>query len=216
MVVHNTNFMNCPLCNHTGHYYLTDKKRDFFKCIFCESIFVNPKQLPSFENERDRYLFHKNDIKDLGYLQFVKPAFVEITSSFSKNEIGLDYGSGNNSAISFLLKEKQYQIHEYDPIFKNDIEFLKLKYDYIACIEVIEHFHIPSFEFTKLVQLLKPKGKLYCMTHIIDDKIDFLNWYYKNDFTHVFFYSLKAMHWIKENYNFTNVEIKNRLIILSF
>jgi hypothetical protein len=77
---------------------------------------------------------------------------------------------------------------------------------------VIEHFYHPEKEFRLLKNLLQPNGRLYCMTHIYNPKIDFENWYYKNDPTHVFIYQEATLIWIKNNFNFASVTIDNRLI----
>lgn len=93
---------------------------------------------------------------------------------------------------------------------------LKFKYNYIICCEVIEHFHFPQKEFTLLRSLLKPGGILYCMTEIYSEDIDFINWHYKNDPTHVFFYHKDALKWIQEHFRFSEVKKKNRLIEFHF
>jgi len=77
---------------------------------------------------------------------------------------------------------------------------------------VIEHFSNPNKEFKLFKKLLKKGSKLYCMTDIYDDSIDFEKWYYKNDPTHIFFYHKKTFEWIKEKFDFKSVEIEKRLI----
>ena len=77
---------------------------------------------------------------------------------------------------------------------------------------MIEHFYDPAKGFRLLKELLLQNGKLYCMTEIYDESIDFPNWYYKNDQTHVFIYHKKSIHWIKEEYGFSDVTIEGRLI----
>ena len=80
--------------------------------------------------------------------------------------------------------------------------------DFIICCEVIEHFHSPSSEFALLRKLLKPGGSLLCMTHLLPKKTAFRNWYYKNDPTHVIFYSEENIQWIKSNFNFESTPNK--------
>ena len=94
------------------------------------------------------------------------------------------------------------------------MELLTRKYDYIVSCEVIEHFHKPDVEFSLLHKLLKHGGTLICMTFLYDEHIDFKNWHYKNDSTHVFIYRHKTIKFIADHYGFTNFEINNRLIIL--
>ncbi len=52
------------------------------------------------------------------------------------------------------------------------------------------------------------------MTAMYSDEIDFGSWYYKNDPTHVVFYRRKTFEWIKLNFNFSELIIKDRVIYL--
>ena len=125
---------------------------------------------------------------------------------------GLDFGAGTGPVISKILQDNNFEIAQYDPFFHNHPELLKKRYDYIACCEVIEHFYNPRKEFQLLRNLLQPNGKLYCMTDIYDQTIDFEKWYYKNDPTHVFIYHKKTVEWIKDKFGFSDVTINDRLI----
>jgi citrate lyase synthetase len=62
--------------------------------------------------------------------------------------------------------------------------------------------------------LLHKGAKLYLMTDIYDER-DFATWYYKNDPTHVFFYTKESFEWIQKAYNFQTLFIDKRLIVLS-
>ena len=62
--------------------------------------------------------------------------------------------------------------------------------------------------------MLNPHAKMYLMTEPYDEGIDFASWYYKNDPTHVFFYSKNTFEWIKNEFDFLSVSIDKRLIIL--
>ena len=54
------------------------------------------------------------------------------------------------AALLAMIKDKGFNISSYDPFFANNPELLNCKYDYIACCEVIEHFHNPAREFALL------------------------------------------------------------------
>jgi SAM-dependent methyltransferase len=112
-----------------------------------------------------------------------------------------------------MLRDNEYDVQEYDPFFANHPEALEKKYDYIACCEVMEHFHTPKKEFELLFNLLKPGGKLYCKTDLFSESKNFDSWGYKNDPTHVFFYHQKSILWIQKNIGFTSVKIDGRLIV---
>ena len=159
-----------------------------------------------------RYEEHNNDVNDEKYQQFVSPITSAILKTHSAEDLGLDFGAGTGPVISKVLKDNNYSIFQYDPFFHKYPELLNNKYGYIACCEVIEHFYNPHKEFSLLKKLLKKDAILYCMTDLYDESIDFHTWYYKNDPTHVFIYQKHTIHWIQEEFEFSNVKIEGRLI----
>src|SRR3990167_1783863 len=142
------------------------------KCLWCASSLVT------------KTLF------GLPYHQCQSCEFIWLDPS---QRLGLDHGSGKDSAIHYLLKQRQYQLEKYDPFFVNHPERLQTeKYDYIVVCEVAEHFYDPCAEFEKLKSLLKSGGTLFVMTSLWSQDVDFINWSYRRDSTHVCFYSVKT------------------------
>ena len=180
----------------------------------CFAICMNASNYISAKKEIERYQEHNNNVNDIGYQKFVSPIVSAIQTNFKKTDKGLDFGCGTGPVITKLLRDKNYTISTFDPFFDNNQKALETRYNFIACCEVIEHFHNPLKEFELLKSLLKPFGKLYCMTDVYDETIDFEKWYYKNDDTHVIFYHKKTFEWIAKQLNFSKLTIKNRLIIL--
>jgi 2-polyprenyl-3-methyl-5-hydroxy-6-metoxy-1,4-benzoquinol methylase len=174
---------------------------------------MNPNHFVSPSQEIKRYKNHNNDINDIGYQNFVKPILNGVLTDFNSTNIGLDFGCGTGPVITKLLRDKNYNITTYDPFFDNNLTALKTTYNFIVCCEVIEHFHNPLKEFKLLKSLLKLNGKLYCMTDVYKETINFESWYYKNDETHVFFYHKNTFDWIKNELDFSKVTVLNRLII---
>ncbi len=174
---------------------------------------VMPEFFISQAEEKARYDFHNNDTDNLGYLQYIQPIVSEVLIQFEPTDKGLDFGSGPNSGVSFLLKNAGYFVESYDPFFDNNSLKLQQKYDYVIACEVIEHFKQPAKEFELLSSLLKPNGKLILMTRILTQEIDFSAWFYKNDATHVCFYSPETFEKIAERFNFNLIKIENRLIV---
>lgn len=207
--------IRCPLCKSNGQFFYKDKNRLFYRCNNCLGIFPDKVFIPDKEIETLRYHKHNNNADDPGYQKFVQPIVSAIIKDFSIQHTGLDFGSGSGSAILKLLKSGNFQIEQYDPVFHNYPELLKRKYNYIACCEVIEHFHSPYKEFSLLKKLILPAGKLYCMTTVYSEETNFDKWYYKNDLTHVFFYHNKTFEWIKERFEFSSLIMNNNLIVLS-
>ncbi|MBK7427349.1 MAG: class I SAM-dependent methyltransferase [Saprospiraceae bacterium] len=205
-------YQNCPLCKGASKLFFEDEKFVHYQCQTCRSVFLKPELRLNAEDEEQRYLNHNNDINDVRYHQFVSPITNAILIDFSSDSVGLDYGAGTGSAISKILSDKGYTIKQYDPFFHIYPELLQGSYDYIACCEVMEHFFEPRREFEKLQGLLKPGGKLYCMTELFQDNIPFSDWYYKNDPTHVFLYHADAIAWIQKNLGFSEFKIDGRMI----
>lgn len=200
----------CRLC---GNKSLPFYKAEFYQCSSCNGISRNSSSLPSPEKEKLRYDQHKNSPDD-GYSDFISPLLNYVRRNISKEKKGLDFGCGPKSILTQTLSESHYLIEKYDPFYENNLSLLQQKFDFIAACEVVEHFHHPAMEFRKLKAMLLNKGELLLMTHLFDHSINFDKWYYKNDFTHVFFYTKESFEWIKNHYNFSELEINGRFIRL--
>ncbi|UCN01314.1 methyltransferase domain-containing protein [Sulfurimonas sp. SWIR-19] len=204
----------CPLCQNSASFFYEDTQR-YYQCKNCHGIFVDAAHLPDAKSEKARYELHDDDAEDAGYRTFVAPITSNIEQDFSAEAKGLDFGAGTSRIITKVMQEKGYAISSYDPYFHPYKELLEQKYDYIASCEVIEHFYHPAKEFALLKSLLKENAKLYLMTDIYDEQVEFSSWYYKNDPTHVFLYTKKTFEWIQKRFEFSNLFIEKRLIILS-
>jgi SAM-dependent methyltransferase len=206
--------MICPLCENMKTQPLS-KSLNYHFCPQCDLRFLDSSRRLNAEDEKKRYLTHNNDTNDSRYRDFVKPLVDEITARNPVGKIGLDYGAGAGPVTAAILKEMGYNVSLYDPYFWDDITLLKENYDFIYSCEVVEHFYNPKLEFNRLHKLLKPGGSLSIMTQLYDHSIDFENWYYKKDPTHVVFYSKATFNWILKFYNFDSLQITgSRLITL--
>lgn len=206
----------CPLCHNTSvKEYCTSGGILFLQCEACVLVFKDSSQYPSAENEKKRYLQHQNNINDTNYQNFVAPIVTRIFQQQPLTARGLDFGAGPGPVIAKLLTDKGFSITLFDPYFYPEKECLSTTYDFIICSEVMEHFHTPNKEFKLLRKLLKSNGKLYCMTQLLPKKEDFNHWYYKNDSTHVVFYSERNIQWIKENIGFSSVTIEGNVLIFT-
>ena len=203
----------CPLCQSKSTFFCDKPKHLFYKCDTCEGIFRPKHTFLTAEAEKEHYEKHNNDVFDERYQAFVSPIVEAILHDFSPETKGLDFGSGTGPVIAKMLTDKGFQVQNYDLFFANDLALLNQKYDYVSCCEVMEHFHQPYKEFEVLKCLLLPKGKLYCKTEIFNNQKPFENWYYKDDFTHVFIYQTKTLEWIKSEFSFSNLIVKEKLIV---
>ena len=205
----------CPLCSAEAVVFYQNKRQLFHQCSNCCGIFLDRALIPDRDAEMARYQEHHNDVNDENYQQFVSPISLAIMRDFTQASKGLDFGAGTGPVISKVLKDNEFSIRLYDPFFHNYPDLLEEKYDYIACCEVIEHFHYPKKEFCLLKRMLLPDGKLYCMTSLYNESIDFNTWNYKNDKTHVFIFHKNTLYWLRKECGFSNVTIEGRLITYS-
>jgi len=205
--------MNCALCGSTTTAFAVVQKRAYHQCSTCNGISLHPSHFLSDNLEKKRYETHNNDVTDPGYRRFVSPIVDAILTDYDPIDKGLDFGSGTTPIITVMLRNLNYDIDSYDPFFDPNPKALQTTYSYIACCEVMEHFYNPNQEFTLLYSLLQEKGSLYCKTKLYNTSINFDSWWYKNDATHVFFYTKETLYWIKEHYNFNEIQIFKELII---
>lgn len=205
--------MNCPLCESQGYSYHTHKKHHYYRCSGCHSVFMHPDHRLSPEDERRRYEQHNNDVHDPRYQRFVAPVVNKVTSSFTPDNKGLDFGAGTGPVIAKMLGDQGYRVELYDPFFHDNRYVLDQRYDFIICCEVMEHFFYPRKSFALLRSLLNQQGSLICRTTLFTDKTDFPSWHYKNDETHTFCYHPDAVAWIAQYFDFARTVITDNTII---
>ncbi|WP_442845454.1 class I SAM-dependent methyltransferase [Leeuwenhoekiella sp. H156] len=204
--------MVCTLCKHPAVHFGNFQNRNYNRCTYCASVFLDSIDLPSASREEKRYQQHQNSTSNSGYIDFLSPLITVVTKNHGKAETGLDYGSGPNPVLTNLLKNRGFVVTAYDLFFSKNPDALQQSYDYVLCCEVIEHFHKPAESFRELFDLLKPGGSLYCKTNLLTPDINFKDWWYKNDFTHSFFYTTEALAYIRSHFGFTNLILKSDYI----
>jgi SAM-dependent methyltransferase len=207
--------MTCPLCleNNLEHYH-QDKFRDYWQCLFCHLVFVKPEQYLSVDEEKSIYDKHQNNPDDLGYRKFLNKLLIPLTQNLKNAAQGLDFGSGPGATISVMLEEEGFHVSDYDLFYANKPELLTQTYDFITCTEVIEHLHNPHQELSLLTRLLKQNGHFGIMTKRVLDKNKFSTWHYKNDLTHVCFYSDETFKFIAKHWDYALQIINSDSVIL--
>lgn len=206
--------IDCRLCGNPASLFHTIRDVDYLRCEGCKSVFMRPAHMLKAEDEKARYLKHRNDVHDQKYRDFAAPVVNEVTRRYHpEGSRGLDYGTGTGPVIATILREHGYEIALYDPFFWDQPQVLQGRYDFIVCSEVMEHFHHPFKEFQRMRELLVSGGALILMTEIFHDEVDFQEWYYKNDETHVFFYHPDALEWICRKFQFSSYTIDGRVIV---
>ena len=187
---------HCPLCGGNAiSDYSCDRHRPYLKCATCCLVFVPPSHYISREAERAEYALHQNDIADPGYRRFLSRLAQPLVARLSPGASGLDFGCGPGPALACMLREAGFDVALYDSMFAPEESVLDADYAFICATEVVEHLHHPGRELERLWSLLQPGGWLAIMTKLVRDQAAFASWHYKNDPTHVCFYSEETWRW---------------------
>jgi hypothetical protein len=194
---------SCLLCSSSSDHFYRDKKREFFHCGHCDLIFVPKKDhLLPFQEKRE-YDFQENDPSDPDYRKFLNRILVPLERYLAPEMEGLDFGSGPGPTLHLMLQEKGYKVEVFDPFYANHPDRLEREYDFVTCTEVVEHFCNPKASWQVLSSLVKKEGRLAIMTLLCSPEIkkNFSSWWYKNNCTHVSFYSFETLQWIAEQFS---------------
>jgi len=185
----------CVLCgsDKTQPYY-SNENSSYFQCLVCELVFTPKRFHLNNADEKSRYDLHQNNPDDVGYRQFLSTVFDPVEKHLTPNAKGLDFGCGPGPTLSVMFEEQGYKVDLFDKFYANDRSIFNNTYDFITATEVAEHLNNPGDELTKLFNMLSAGGVLAIMTKILDDQIEFKSWYYKNDPTHICFFSQNTMH----------------------
>lgn len=193
----------CPLClSDDTKSYMRDKNREYEVCGQCHLIFVPPQFHLDHDAEKQVYDFHQNSPEDEGYRTFLNKLLAPLAQRLPKGAEGLDFGCGPGPTIKPMLEAQGFSVQNYDIYYHPNEAALCKAYDFITCTEAIEHFSQPHQELARFDQLLNDQGFLGIMTKRPTNKEAFANWHYKNDPTHICFFSEKTFQWIAQRFNY--------------
>ena len=204
----------CPLCDHPqSHAYHSDKVRDYFQCDRCALVFADPASRLDAAAEKAIYDLHQNDPDDLGYRKFLSRLTTPLCARLTTGSEGLDFGCGPGPTLGLMLSEAGMTVSNYDPFYADTPALLQRRYHFVTATEVIEHCHRPAREWPLLLQLLQPGGTLALMTKLVIDADAFSRWHYKNDRTHVSFFSRATFDFLAQR-DGLNVEFIGNDVIM--
>jgi len=164
------------------------------ECRCCGYVQLETEFLPSQEEEKARYLLHRNSPEDSGYIQFIME-FMHVATPYLKpgSEV-LDFGSGPEPVPAQLLSRMGFPVTLYDPMFAPDENWRRRTWDAILVHEVAEHLVHPGVVFEELAASLAPGGVLCIRTRFLpDDHAMFITWHYRTDPTHVGFFCARSI-----------------------
>ncbi|MGF1785407.1 class I SAM-dependent methyltransferase [Photobacterium swingsii] len=206
----------CPLCDCVAvTAFFKDRLRPYYHCSQCTLIFAAPSFQLSAEQEKKVYQQHQNNPLDQGYRHFLNRLAAPLMAKLPAPPLyGLDFGSGPGPTLSVMLSEMGYNMTIYDPYFAYEPSVLRQEYDFVTCTEAIEHFNTPAKEWGQLVNLVKAGGWLGIMTKLAPNTDDFAHWYYKNDPTHVSFFSRETFRYLARRDGLEVEFVGNDVILL--
>ena len=188
--------MHCPLCaSSSRQLFYQDQRRCYLRCGRCRLVYVPPAYHLDAAAERAEYDLHQNDVHDPGYRRFLSRLAVPLLKRLPAAASGLDFGCGPGPALAHMLREAGCGVSLYDIFYYPDDARLQVGYDFICATEVVEHLHRPGQVLAQLWDLLHPGGWLGVMTKLVRDQDAFAGWHYKNDPTHVVFFSRETWRW---------------------
>ncbi|GAM70305.1 methyltransferase [Vibrio sp. JCM 19236] len=205
----------CPLCKGTDNqFYHEDKRRQYLQCQSCQLVFVDPSQRLTPEQEKAIYDQHENDPGDQGYRRFLSRIAEPMDERLGSNQQGLDFGCGPGPALAQMMRERGHNVDLYDLYYYPHPEVLQKQYEFVMATEVIEHLYQPDEVWQQWLSLLKPGAYLGLMTKLVKDVEAFSTWHYKNDQTHVLFFSRATFEYLAERDSLDLEFIGNDVILL--
>lgn len=205
---------HCPLCRSKEiKPYFKNKEASYFSCTQCDLVFT-PKEFHLSEAaEKIRYDSHQNNPEDEHYREFLSQVFNPVMDCIKSGAKGLDFGCGPGPTLSVMFEEQGYAVDLFDKFYANDHSIFNNKYDFITATEVAEHLDKPGDELTRLYNMLSKGGVLAIMTKILHDQIDFKSWYYKDDPTHICFFSQDTTNYLANKWEARTQSMGNDVVL---
>jgi len=193
----------CRLCGSSScsPIHCDNDNTLYHSCSVCGLVFMDVKSILPAADEKSRYQLHDNTLDNKGYVKMLT-GFLEkgVVPYLDQGASLLDFGSGPGPVLQTLLQRRGYDVDIYDPFFAPERVFAAKEYDGITATEVLEHFSDPASDIALLCSCLRTDGILAIRTEFLTDLAGFCNWWYRQDETHVAFYSSKTLRWIEENF----------------
>jgi SAM-dependent methyltransferase len=171
------------------------KARSYHLCPDCDLVFLDPAKRPSAADARARYLLHENSLGEAGYRDMLEK-FIDtaIAPYLHPPRAVLDYGSGPAPSMGALLGERGYSASSWDPEFSPEPDNRSGPFAAVIMHEVLEHCFSPANALRDAASMLPPGGILAVSTLSRPrNPEDFLRWWYREDITHVSFYSKECL-----------------------
>jgi hypothetical protein len=156
-------------------------------------IFVPESEHVSVDEEKSRYALHDNTVANKGYVGFLTECADVVFKETSASARILDYGSGRNAVLTGLLRDKGFDCTAYDPLYGIGTNALSKTYDAVVLCEVVEHIRNLKEELVNIRNAAGTSGKIFIRTRLYPSIENFPQWWYRNDITHVNFFSRQSL-----------------------
>ncbi len=214
--------MNCSLCNsiiyktHLNDQWTDKSGKTYFACRRCSLIQLDNNQILSYKAEKQRYMLHENSIDNKGYVTYLKKIIASSVRPFlNKGNRILDFGCGPEQTWADILTKEGFGVTSFDPYFYTAKEWKTQIFDVITAIEVFEHINSPAIELKLLNNCLSSGGYLIIRTMLHNNNwSEFSNWWYKDDPTHITFYSKDTVKYICNKWNYKLIQVKDNCEIV--
>lgn len=180
--------------------YHQDKKRSYWQCQRCQFVYVPGRYWLVPDAEKSEYDLHENSLSDAGYLRFLRRLGDPLINYLPPQSTGLDFGCGPAPLLAKWLAEQGYQMSRYDKFYAPEADVFNARYDFICATEVVEHLRNPGLTLQALWSCLNDRGVLALMTKRVQNLQAFSRWHYKNDPTHIGFFSENSFNWLAEHW----------------
>ncbi len=209
---------SCPICGSRISGTLHDPKlaRIYLVCDTCSYIFLHPDHHLPPDAQKRRYLQHCNGLQEKGYITFLT-SFLQtaVLPHIAQGAHVLDYGSGPVPAFSWMLHTSGYRVDSFDPFFFPDMSWEKKTYDAVLMIEVLEHLAHPVSTINRLRDQITPGGYLCIRSNLHHDDVShFASWWYRQDPTHVSFFSVTTIGYLATALGMRTVSIADHRDII--
>lgn len=173
-----------------------------------------PDQYLSASEEKTEYDKHQNDVADEGYRRFLSHLAAPLMAEMPPASRVLEFGCGPGPALADMLQSAGHHVTLYDAFYYPDASALQsASFDVVTATEVIEHLHHPDQVIAAWFDYLAPGGRIGIMTKTVIDAQRFAQWHYKNDPTHVCFYSAETFDYIAKTHGATWRAVANDAFI---
>lgn len=205
----------CPLCGDSRvEPFARDRRRLYLRCRRCALVSVPAEYHLDAAGEKTVYDLHRNSPDDAGYRRFLGRLCDPLAARLPPASEGLDFGCGPGPTLSVMLQALGYRVHLYDPFYAPVPGVFERRYDFITATEVVEHLARPGAVLEQLRASIRPGGWLGLMTKLVIDGDAFRRWHYKNDPTHIAFFSRQTFAWLGAQWGVEPVILGSDVILM--